>query len=91
MAYKSDFPEEAGWFLGLVTAANRMVSEAGYCRLGISVLFTYVVWHCLFVYSVFHTAVDTYMHTDNYESLVNGHSDLGKHKVGRVPPDLCQA
>lgn len=34
MAYESDFPEEAGWLLGLVTAENGLVFGAGYSRLG---------------------------------------------------------
>lgn len=89
MSSKSDFLQEAGWLLGLVITDNSMVSGACYCRLGVRVLLIYVVWHCRFYIQSF-TQQYTYMHTDNYEALVNEHSDLGKHKVGIIPPGLCQ-
>ena len=43
----------------LVVAKGRLVSWAGYCRLSVRVLFFYMVWHYLFVYSVSHTTTDS--------------------------------
>ena len=62
-----------GWFLDWLL------------RLGVRVLFLYVVWHCLFIYSVSHLTIGTYMQTDNYESLLKEQRVLGKPKARRIP------
>lgn len=48
-----------------------MFSRAGYCSLGVRVLFCSGVWLCLFVYSVSYITIESYLLTEEEEARWN--------------------